>query len=230
MTVSIQSFARLLACVLVIQSAAAGEVQRHGVVFEQWVRDTFFDAYEPLSYTQKWDIPAEANTKHGGVPVNPKATKYRTPVDLGDALRQFDIDEPFLFIIGFWVQEEHGKRMVNILPALVPAATWRDLWGPVTRADIERLDALIKDRALGHEEARRLAQEMKSQPPFSESVIVFNPKIDSKTQRRLQCSLRFEDVFKYIAPAADSTSQARPALWGVPYPGLINSGPREFAP
>ena len=230
MTVSTQSFARLLAWVLAFQSLTAGEVQHHGVVFEQWVRDTFFDAYQPSSYTQKWDVPAEANTKYGGVPVNPKAAKYRTPVDLGDALRQFDIHEAFLFIIGYWVQEEQGKRMVNILPALVEPATWRKLWGPVTRADIERLDALIKDRSLDHEEARRLAQEMKSRPPFSESVIVFNPKIDSETQRRLQCSLRFEDLFNSLAPGADSASQPRPVLWGIPYPGLIESGPREFVP
>ncbi|MFH1499078.1 MAG: hypothetical protein ABII82_14780, partial [Verrucomicrobiota bacterium] len=67
--------------------AIAQEVQRHGVVFEQWVRETFFDGYQPEGYTQKWDIPAGANRAHGGVAVNPKATKWRTSVDLGDALR-----------------------------------------------------------------------------------------------------------------------------------------------
>jgi len=229
MAVSIQSFVRIVGCMLACHGLTAGEVQRHGVVFEQWVRDTFFDGYQPTSYTQKWDIPAAANTKHGGVPVNPKATKYRTPLDLGDALRQFDINEPFLLIVGYWVQEPQGKRMVNILTAQVTPAVWRKLWGPVTRADIERLDAVIKDRSLSYEEARRLAQEMKSRPPFSESAIVLNPKIDSKSQRRLQCSLRFEDVFHFLAPGADPAAQPQPALWGVAYPGLIESGPREFA-
>ena len=52
---------------------SAEEVQRHGFVFEAWVRDTFFDGYRPPSYTQKWDIPADVNRAHGGVPVNPKA-------------------------------------------------------------------------------------------------------------------------------------------------------------
>ena len=65
----------------------AQEVQQHGFVFEKWVRDTFFGGYRPADYTQKWDIPKEANKNHGGVPVNPKAIKYAAPVDLGDALR-----------------------------------------------------------------------------------------------------------------------------------------------
>jgi len=50
----------------------AQEVQHHGLVFEEWIRDTFFDGYRPPSYTQKWDIPAAVNKKFGGVPVNPK--------------------------------------------------------------------------------------------------------------------------------------------------------------
>ena len=46
----------------------AQEVQRHGLVFEQWVRATFFDGYKPTSHTQRWDIPATANRAHGGAP------------------------------------------------------------------------------------------------------------------------------------------------------------------
>jgi hypothetical protein len=59
-------------------------------------------------------------------------------------------------------------------------------------------------------------------------VIEVNPKIDAKTQRRLQCSLRFEDVFKYLAPAADSRRQERPALWGVEFSRPVGSKARDF--
>ncbi|MEI6337668.1 MAG: hypothetical protein WCQ57_03685 [Verrucomicrobiota bacterium] len=102
MSVSIQSFATILVFLLAFHGLTDGEAQRHGVVFEQGVCNTFFDAYQPPISTQKRDIPAGVNTKHGGVPVNPKATKYRTPVGLGDTLRQFEITEPFLLIIGYW--------------------------------------------------------------------------------------------------------------------------------
>ncbi|MGI8605016.1 MAG: hypothetical protein ACR2OZ_18755 [Verrucomicrobiales bacterium] len=66
------------------------EVQLHGYAFEKWVRNTFFGGYQPRRYTQQWDIPAQANTTHGGIPANPKAVKYGTSIDLGDALRQFE--------------------------------------------------------------------------------------------------------------------------------------------
>jgi hypothetical protein len=59
-------------------------------------------------------------------------------------------------------------------------------------------------------------------------VIVVNPKIDSKTQRRLQCSLRFDDVFKHLAPGGNREAQEQPALWGVAFPTTVASRPSEF--
>ncbi len=216
------------AALLAALPLGAQEVQQHGLVFEQWVRTTFFDGYRPASYTQKWDIPATANRHHGHVPVNPKATKYGTPVDLGDALRQIKITEPFLLVIGYWRQDGDTKRIVNIVAPTVTPEQWQQLWAPVTRADLEKLDTVIKDRSLTPAQARERAQAIKRAPPFSQSTIEVNPKIDSRDQRRLQCSLRFTDVFKFLAPGADSSAQATPSLWGVVYPGPIDSKPRQL--
>ena len=216
----------LLAALFV--ASPAQEVQRHGLVFEQWVRDTFFEGYRPPSYTQPWDIPAAANQRFGGVPVNPKAAKYGAPVDLGDALRQFRIAEPFILVIGFWRQEGDEQRFVNIGAPRIDPATWRRLWGPVTLADLQRLDAVVKDKSLTPAQARAAAQRIKNAPPFTQSIIVVNPKIDSKTQRRLQCSLRFPDVFQHLVPGGNPAMQEEPALWGVAFPVKVASKPREF--
>lgn len=219
----------LLALLLGVASLSAAEVQQHGLVFEEWVRDTFFDGYRPRNYTQKWDIPAAMNTRFGGVPVNPKAIKYGAPVDLGDALRQFQIDEPFLLVVGFWRQEGEAKRFVNIVSPRIDPAAWRQLWGPVTLADLQRLDAVIKDKSLTPGAARAAALKIKNAPPFTESIFVVNPKIDSKTQRRLQCSLRFDDVFRHLVPGGNPAMQDQPTLWGVPFPTAVTSQPRSFA-
>jgi hypothetical protein len=208
-------------------SAQAKEVQNHGVVFEKWIRDTFFDGYEPQSYTQKWDIPASANKRFGGIPINPKATKYRTPVDLGDAIRQYNIDEPFLMVIGYWQQEGEKKRFVNVVAAKIEAEQYRKLWGDVTLEDLKQLDTVIK-KTPDYREARKLAQAMKKSKPFSTSIITLNPKIDSKGQRRLQCSLSFANVFKHLAPTADPAIQERPLLWGVPVLPAFDSPARSF--
>lgn len=218
---------RLLLLLLLALTAPAQEVQRHGLVFEQWVRDTFFEGYQPTGYTQRWDIPAEANRKHGGVPVNPKLAKHGTAVDLGDALRQFEIGEPFILVIGFWQQEGGHKRVVNLLAPEISPQLWRELWGPVTLSDLRKLDDLVKDRRRPVKELRNLARQMKNSPPFTQAVIQVNPKIGSDGQRRLQCSIRFRDVFKHLVPGADPAPQARPALWGVEFPDPIASPPRR---
>lgn len=220
---------RWLAALLIVAGLSAQEVQQHGLVLEQWVRDTFFDGYQPSNYTQKWDIPAAANTRFGGVPVNPKAAKYGTPVDLGDALRQFTIDEPFILVIGFWRQDGDAKHFVNLVAPRIEPAAWKKLWGPVTLADLRRLDAVIKDKSLTPEQARSAALKIKSAPPFTQAIIVVNPKIDARTQRRLQCSLRFDDVFRHLAPGADPAPQDHPALWGVALPPSLPSKPRTFS-
>ena len=199
-------------------SATAREVQSHGLFFERWLGDTFFGGYLPHSYTQKWDIPAESNREHGGIPVNPKAIKYGTPVDLGDAVRQFQIDEPFLLIVGFWEQSTpEVKRWVNAQAVSVTPEMWSKLWGNITRADLERLIAVIKDKSLSLEEARAQDKAIKSQPPFTEAVIQVNPKIDG-SQRRLQCSIRFDDFFLHLAPSASKDKMPVAKIFGRPIP------------
>jgi hypothetical protein len=206
----------------------AQEVQRHGFVFEEWVRETFFGGYKPATYTQLWDLPAAANKAHGGVPVNPKAVKYGSPIDFGDALRQFAINEPFILVIGFWQQDGDEKRFVKIISPRVEPAAWHRLWSPIKLSDLEKLDVVIKDRTLTPEEARAAAQKIKSAPPFTKSIMVVNPKIDTNTQRRLQCSLHFDDVFKHLAPGFNPRPMDHPMLWGVEFPQPIASKAREF--
>ncbi len=208
----------------------AREVQSHGLLFEQWLRDTFFGGYKPQNYTQKWDIPAMANPDHGRIPVNPKATKHGTPVGLGDAVRQFEINETFLLIVGFWEQVTPAeKRWTNVQAVTVAPENWKKLWLPVTQADLDRLNGVIKDKSLSLEEARKRAQEIKSKQPFTLAVIQVNPKIDS-SQRRLQCSLRFDDFFKHLAPVASSAVLPNPQVFGVAVPAQFESAPRKISP
>ncbi len=222
-------FVIMMAVCLPLHSPAR-EVQSHGLLFEQWLRDTFFGGYKPQNYTQKWDIPATANPDHGRIPVNPKATKHGTPIGLGDAMRQFEINETFLLIVGFWEQVTPSeKRWTNVQAVTVAPENWKKLWLPVTEADLDRLNGVVKDKSLSLEEARKRAQEIKSQPPFTLAVIQVNPKIDS-SQRRLQCSLRFDDFFKHLAPEASSAVLPNPQVFGTAVPAQFESAPRKISP
>lgn len=205
----------------------ASEVQRHGLSFEHWVAETFFGGHRSSGPTDKWDIPAMANTKHGRIPVNPKATKYGEPVLLGDALRQYDINEPFLLIVGFWKQNGRDKKFVQSLVARIEPEQWRKLWAPVTRQDLEVMDKLVKDTNRPIADVRREVLKRKKLPPFSQAVIQLNPKID-KSQRRLQCSISYVRLFKNLAPGRDRKARSSAEILGRRIPSVPASPPRKF--
>jgi hypothetical protein len=212
---------------LLASPAHATEVQRHGLSFEHWVADTFFGGHRPSGPTDKWDIPAFVNKKHGRISVNPKATQYGEPVLLGDALRQYDIDEPFLLVIGFWEQDGRGKKFVQSLVARIDPDEWRRLWAPVTRKDLEAMDELVKDTSRPIAAVRKEVLRRKKQPPFSEAVIQLNPKID-KSQRRLQCSISYVRLFKNLAPGRDRKAQPFAEIFGQRIPSIRFSPPRDL--
>lgn len=91
------------------------EVQSHGFSFERWVKDTFFGGYSG-NYMQKWDIPASENketevpTEWKGFPVSIKTAKWGSPIGLGDAIRQRNINESFVMIAGFWRQRTPQEK------------------------------------------------------------------------------------------------------------------------
>lgn len=219
----------LAVCSAVLFAAAAGasEVQRHGLSFEHWVADSFFGGHRPSGATDKWDIPASENRRHGRIPVNPKATKYGEPVLLGDALRQYDIKEPFLLIVGFWKQDGRDKRFVQSVVVRVEPEAWRKLWAPVTRSDLEMMDKLVKDTSRPMTEVRREVLRRKKSPPFSEAVIQLNPKID-RSQRRLQCSISYVRLFRNLAPGRDRKAQPYAEVFGRRIPPITVSPPRDL--
>jgi len=221
---------RVVLCLILCLAASlahATEVQRHGLSFEHWVADTFFGGHRPSGPTDKWDIPASANKNHGRIPVNPKATQYGEPVLLGDALRQYDINEPFLLIVGSWEQDGRGKKFVQSLVARIQPDQWRRLWAPVTRKDLEAMDKLVKDTSRPISEVRKEVLRRKKLPPFSEAVIQLNPKID-RSQRRLQCSISYVRLFKNLAPGRSRKAQPFAEIFGRRIPSIAVSPPRNL--
>ena len=116
-----------LGAIVLFSCAIAQETPPRDPVFERWVRETFFGGYRPATDSQRWDIPASANPEHGDVPISVRTTRVGTAIDLGDALRQYEIDEPFLLVVGFWEPAGEGKRFVKIVGPLISAEQWRKL-------------------------------------------------------------------------------------------------------
>jgi len=209
------------------------EVQKHGFSFEEWVRNTFFDSYEG-TYMQKWDIPPDYN-KHQlipeclrKVPVSVKTAKYGSPIGLGDIIRQRTIDHSFVMIVGFWKQKTPKEKWFEEIEAvLFTPQVWNGLWGSLKVEDIRPTDTLIKNQNVDYPEARKIAKSWKqSQVEPAGSTIVVNPKIDSKKQRRIQCSLPFHAFWNCAGRAPQPNDSA--SLFGVKFPNPVISGARVF--
>lgn len=208
------------------------EVQAHGFSFEKWVRDHFFGGYKG-NYMQKWDVPSDHNT-YDAVPsdlrnlnVSIKTAKFSSPIGLGDVLRQRQINEPFVMIVGFWKQvTATEKQIVDIGVVQFTPNAWLGLWGDLTLAELQQIDVVIKNQRLPYREARARAREWKLRASVSTSILVINPKIDSGTQRRIQCSLPYSTFWRFVGRNANSHDC--PELWGHVFPNPIRSAARKF--
>lgn len=208
------------------------EVQLHGFDFENWIKKTFFADFA-VSYSHKWDVPAEFNIldivpkEFRHLPVSIKTCKNRCPINFGDALRQFNVDEDFLLIVGFWEQNGVNKNFVSVEAVKITAQIWRNLFQPLTAEDLKLLDLTIKNKETYYAEVRKLAKEIKKS--FPPTKMILNPKIDSKSQRRLQCSLPF-NVFWNDAVKKEFSRNIECELFGERVPNPFVSGARVFKP
>ncbi len=192
----------------------------------------FFKEFED-SYTEKWDVPAMFNTRSivpkelRALPVSVKTVKQGSPIAFGDAIRQFNINEEFVLIVGFWKQSGSAKNFVAVEATKISIETWRKLWNPLSLENLLELDALIKDYQMHYKTVREQAKAMKSSSPFNSAMMVLNPKVDSKNQRRLQCSLPFRTFWREIAEKEPSETK-KPTLFGKSVPNPFFAPPRTF--
>ena len=208
------------------------EVHAHGFSFEKWVLDHFFAGYSG-TYTQKWDVPKDHNIhpvvpehfRH--LPVSIKTAKTGSPIGLGDVLRQRQIDHDFLMIVGFWEQPTATEKwFVDIGCALFHAAKWQALWGQLTLAEIFTIDAVIKNQGTHYSTVRAEAKNWKRRASVQTSTLVINPKIDSKIQRRIQCSLPNKSFWQIVGREPQKCDN--PTLWTQVFSNPVKSSARTF--
>jgi len=102
------------------------------------------------------------------------------------------------------------------------------LFGSLTRADIVRLDDLIRSVPPGeisgelHTQMHALKKELNARS----GLIKFNPKVDKKTQRRLQCSLPKISELRFNAPHLIRSDVAGAVVRGVAIIASALSGRR----
>lgn len=97
----------------------------------------------------------------------------------------------------------------------------------MTEDDLKLLDSIIKNKETHYAEVRKSAKQIKQS--FPPTKMILNPKIDSKTQRRLQCSLPSR-VFWNEFVRKEFYRNVECTLFGERVPNPFVSGARVFKP
>jgi hypothetical protein len=193
------------------------ERQAHGFVFQDWV----FRKFLSLAYSGDWDIPAKVNPlTHKNVSIKTAQWK-KGSIDLGDIFKQFDIYEDFEMLLAFYINDGKRKKIVNMQLLNISKDKWRELWGNMKREYLEKFDSYVKcvdNRNLKGEKLdifRADVQNLKKEL-FCDynGKISINPKIDSKSQRRVQCSISFNDIFNVFGLDDKKKEMTTCNLWG----------------
>lgn len=236
--------------------------QEHGLEIERRIKKDMlqrskgvFPAHLPVEpgHTAKFDVPGYVDPYGKGIPTSVKSAKARqldALVYLADATRIADLrnHETTRLLVALYDQEGDRKVFREVREYLLTGAEWKKLMGNVPAGALEDFNQAI--RVPSADRARRFARQWKASlaERYPAAKMRWNPKIDSKNQRRLQCSVYLRDVEAVIADKSrirvfgapkDPVGVVRPPyltpvsryLWGngLRFPLSLASAPRVVA-
>ena len=193
--------------------------QGHGKAFEGHVKTLFYGGPDKGNKLNSlFDI--DASVTGDGLPKNVKTSKGST-IDLADARAWWSIKEDYTLTLGRYVQKANIKDFYEVLEWKITKNQHKDLLGGIPASSIEHFhNSLTKYGAGEHEKARSWAKAHKK--TFSSSPTTLNPKVDSKMQRRLQCSITIKRLTDIVGPPTSFTDEYE----GTPLP-RYKSPPRN---
>ncbi len=195
------------------------EVQKHGFAFENWVKTIFKVAHLVSKYTQEWDIA-------GKIPVSIKTAGFRNALEFGSTVRIWSATKPFLLIVGRWKQNGNAKNIISIDEIKITPVLLKKMKGNISLSEIKEFDKKIKSFPAGKEGQKqgiKFATEWKKARADRLGLLTITHKIDSKTQRRIQCNLNYKNYVKLFGEPCNKIN-----LRGKKFDIEMNFGPRTF--
>ena len=207
------------------------EEQAHGFIWERSVLEGVYGITGPQvgGYTRTHDVSSEENTLDG-VSVSIK-TSGSSSVDMADARRVFEAcssGKPYYMLVIQYIQEGDEKVLRNV-SYIDLTSSHQELFGDLALEDIsamhEHLKAIPPGRASldTRGEYKLRAAELRRKT----GAISLRPKVDSKNQRRLQCSFSNIETFCVSNPQRLISRSTEGVFRGFQLPMRIPS-PRRF--
>lgn len=213
------------------------EVQNHGIVFEDIVISSITgmskEQYQTLlenSYTHSMDIVKGLHSDHD---YSIKVSKNGASVGCGDILRFMDhtLSKPFIMVVGVWRQKDQERKVyTDIYEFYFDPKHHQLLWSGLERNALEPFVAWVKaipPYSQGLLQARKEWKIRREQlyAQYGKGLVRIDAKIDSKKQRRVQCSIKLAELIAAGVEYKKYSSDYQ----GVYLPYEQKSSPRSFS-
>jgi hypothetical protein len=202
------------------------ESQAHGFTWENQVANCFGYTPEKKRYTAALDVPSEKNTVLPGVAISVKTAGGKS-VDMGDICRiwkETGSDAPLHLVVVFYNQEETTKKFREVVEVNLTGARPL-LFGELTEEEITSYADYVKK--MTKEEAATKDYLTRGTALSARSGFLgVRPKVDSKKQKRVQCSFPNFEKFCKAHPDRVISTSTTPELRGMAIAGEIVSGRR----
>lgn len=207
--------------------------QMHGKRFETMLKSAFKDgaaADAKRASTSPFDIEKTFDEKEG-LPTQLKTVKAKQEdanvlVNMADARRQVGLNEDFRLVVMEWEQDGAVKRPTRLTEMYFKDEAWaKNMVGDLPKDFVSAYHEALRSFGPGEAEAikaRAKADEfdeqvrrdigMRGENDSSGTRIRLNRKVDSKNQRRLQCSATLDDLKRASTSWTESLPNERGEL------------------
>jgi hypothetical protein len=175
------------------------EVQAHGNVFEDIIIREFtgmskneYDKLKPNGYTSTFDLVKGIITKFN---YSIKTTGKMT-VECADILKRME-EKEYKLIVGCYNQKGENKIFHTQYEFFITSDDDTKLWGDMTYEQIVQFVNFVRAIPPGKGGQKNTLKErniLKEQIQCKNSLMKINPKVDSKNQRRVQCSFKLKEI------------------------------------
>lgn len=129
-------------------------------------------------------------------------------------------------LVALYDKSDGVKKFHTLYEFLITKDEHQKILSPIPFSEVEGFhDSLLSYGKGFHQQARAFAKQKKLQLQ-SNAIVQLNPKIDSKTQRRLQCSIYLSSLVSNVK--AQTVYQSSDFYKGISVSFTMQSSEREF--
>jgi hypothetical protein len=205
------------------------ESQAHGFTWEDHIKKEVYKIQGNAAYTRKNDIDSHENTIDSKAVNISIKTSGSLSVDMGDARRVYEgTSEPLHMVLIQYTQQGGQKVLKSVLEVDLTGAR-EELFGSLTLAEVVGFHEELKKIPHGQVQNKDYLKHSAELNTKSKHLVL-RPKVDSKSQRRLQCSFTNIDAFCAAYPERLLYKNTEGLFKGVQLMKTLESGRRVRHP